>query len=98
MFPIREAYHSRNRKVEGSADEKSPARSRVRHQCVCGSNPYGKYWSGTTNPDNRDNARMQYFDDGNRNWNFKDDAYARVRCVRDGVECPFLDPFFRNLF
>lgn len=74
------------------ADEKSPARSRVRHQCVCGSNPYGKYLTSTTNPDNRDNAWVRYLDDGNRNANFKDNANARVRCGRDGVECPFLDP------
>jgi|GEM_PF-1540118 len=48
-----------------------------------GSLPYGRYWSGTSDPDGRDYARMQYFDDGNRSWDVKDDASARVRCVRD---------------
>lgn len=48
-----------------------------------GSTPYGHYWSGTTSPRYRDGARMQYFDDGGRYWDFKANAYARVRCVRD---------------
>ena len=48
-----------------------------------GSNPYGRYWSGTTDPDSRDDARMQYLNGGYRLWSFKGDAFARVRCVRD---------------
>jgi hypothetical protein len=48
-----------------------------------GSNPYGEYWASTTHPDLRDGARVQSFGDGLRRWNYKDDADARVRCVRD---------------
>lgn len=48
-----------------------------------GSDPYGRYWSGTSHPVYRDYARMQYFGDGIRGGYFKVYAYARVRCVRD---------------
>jgi len=48
-----------------------------------GSYPYSRYWSGTTHPGYLDVARVQYFDDGNRYAYYKDDALARVRCVRD---------------
>jgi hypothetical protein len=47
------------------------------------SNPFGTYWSGTTHPDNRDLARLQYLDNGDTYWDFKDFSIARVRCVRD---------------
>lgn len=48
-----------------------------------GSSPFGEYWSSTTHPVIRASARMQYFGDGDRHWDFKDGACARVRCVRD---------------
>lgn len=48
-----------------------------------GSFPFSKYWSSTTHPDHWVYARVQYFNDGCRNWNVKGGASARVRCVRD---------------
>jgi hypothetical protein len=48
-----------------------------------GSDPCGKYCSGTTEPGQRDSIRIQYFDDGTKYLSFKVDALARVRCVRD---------------
>lgn len=53
-----------------------------------GSDPYGLYWSGTADPDDRDVARFQYFDDGYRDAGYKDGAHARVRCVRDDALRP----------
>ena len=48
-----------------------------------GSFPYGIYWSSTQGRDGPDFAWVQYLDDGHRLWLHKDDACARVRCVRD---------------
>lgn len=48
-----------------------------------GSDPFGGYWSGTTVPDTRDVARIQYLYDGFRIWVYKVGSVARVRCVRD---------------
>ena len=48
-----------------------------------GSEPYGSYWSSTPNPFHSGSARIQYLDDGYRNWFSKDYRSARVRVVRD---------------
>lgn len=48
-----------------------------------GSTPYGSYWSSTPDPRHSDGARVQYLDDGYRNWHYKDHRSARVRVVRD---------------
>ncbi len=48
-----------------------------------GSRPYGKYWSSTPDPNNSDDARIQYLGDGSRLWDYKDGRHARVRVVRD---------------
>lgn len=45
--------------------------------------PFGKYWSGTTGPVFRGLARIQSLGSGLRFVLYKDDAFARVRCVRD---------------
>lgn len=45
--------------------------------------PYGAYWSSTTGPSSRVIARVQYLDDGNRVWDYKNNVAACVRCVRD---------------
>ena len=49
-----------------------------------GSSPFGIYWSSEAHPANPDIARVQYFGDGCcRGASYKDNAIARVRCVRD---------------
>lgn len=48
--------------------------------------PYGKYWSSKSaaarSPDEEEQAWLQYFSDGNRVADVKENECARVRCVR----------------
>jgi len=45
--------------------------------------PFGEFWSSTTLLFTQGGARIQFFDNGARDWHYKDLATARVRCVRD---------------
>lgn len=47
------------------------------------SDPFGRYWSSTPDPVGADYARLQYLDDGGRDWSYKGYTGARVRVVRD---------------
>ncbi len=72
------------------ADEKSPARSRDRHQCVRGSDNAHWQWSATENPDNPSNVYDVDFTDGDDDWDHKDNNSLSSRPVAlEELDAPF---------